>query len=54
MKLQSNFKKLQKPIIKALIFNILWCFAHFAMAQTTICFNIESEAEEEISTGVAI
>jgi len=49
-----TFRVLQKTIInKTVIFMMfLCCLVHVAMAQTTVCFNIESEAEEATTTGV--
>ncbi len=53
MNTPTIFRRRQKTTInKTVILTIfLCCFVHIAIAQTTVCFNIESEAEETANNG---
>jgi|GEM_PF-308626 len=48
----STFRTVQKNTISTAILTIfLCCFTYSIIAQTTVCFSIESEAEEAVTTG---
>jgi len=47
MKILATIRKPHAAVIIA----FFCCFAHFAIAQTTVCFNLEQEAEEALNSG---